>query len=146
MDRNLVKDVKNSASQYIVVPHVCTQVKLCRRGAAQNCAHFRKSTRTKDLLVNFGLDTALPAHARVSGVLQREFWKIQKFFEILPVSDWRRFALNQVDFLAQCACGKALCKFEQPTSPRTHFEKSRTLNNITFLKCSPRRPKGSVSN
>ena len=55
------------------------------------------------------------------------------------MGDWRLFALNQVDFLAQCACGKALCKFEQPTSLRTCFEKSWTLKNINFLKSSPRR-------
>ena len=73
-----------------------------------------------------------------------EFWKIQKFFEILPLSDWRLFALNQVDFLAQCACGKALCKFDQPTSLRTSFEKSWTLKNINFLKSSPRRAEGQI--
>ena len=70
-----------------------------------------------------------------------DFWKILKFSEILPVSNWRLFALNQDDFLAQCACGKALCKFEQPTSSRTCFEKSWTLSTINFLKCSPRRPR-----
>ena len=78
------------------------------------------------MLVNFGLDTAIPVHTRASGVLCN-FWKIQKFFEILPVGDWRLLAPNQVDFLAQRACGKALCKFEQPTSLRTCFEKSWTL-------------------
>ena len=67
------------------------------------------------------------------------FWKIQKFCEILPVGDWRLLAPNQVDFLAQCACGKARCKFEQPTSLRTCFEKSWTLKNINFLKSSPGR-------
>ena len=58
------------------------------------------------------------------------------------MSDWVFAAPNQVDFLAQRACGKALCKFELPTSPRTHFENSWTLNNINFLNSSPRRPRG----
>ena len=126
-----------------MVPHVCTWVKLCRRGAAQNCVHFRKPTCTLDLLVNFGLDTAIPVHTRASGELC-DFWKNQKFCEILPVGDWRLLALNQVNFLAQCACGKALCKFEQPTSLRTCFEKSWTLKNINFLKSSPRRAEGQI--
>ena len=73
-----------------------------------------------------------------------DFWKIQNFFEILPVSDRRLLALNQVDFLAQCACGKTLCKFEQPTSSGTCFEKSRTLNTIKILKCSPGRPRDQL--
>ena len=60
------------------------------------------------------------------------------------MGDWRLFALNQVDFLAQCACGKALCKFERPTSLRTCFEKSWTLKNINFLKSSPRRAEGQI--
>ena len=61
-----------------------------------------------------------------------DLWKIQKFFEILPVGDCRLFALNQIDFLAQCTCGKALCKFEQPTSLRTCFKKSWTLKKHQF--------------
>ena len=60
------------------------------------------------------------------------------------MGDWRLLAPNQVDFLAQCACGKALCKFEQPTSLRTSFEKSWTLKNINFLKSSPRRAQGQI--
>ena len=40
--------------------------------------------------------------------------------------------MNQVNFLAQCTCGKALCKFEQPTSLRTCFEKSWTLKKHQF--------------
>ena len=60
------------------------------------------------------------------------------------MGDWRPFALNQVNFLAQCACGKALCKFQQPTSLRTCFEKSWTLKNINFLKFSPRRAEGQI--
>ena len=72
------------------------------------------------------------------------FGKSKKFFEILPVGDWRLLAPNQVGFLAHRACGRALCKFEQPTSLRTCFEKSWTLRNINFLKSSPRRAEGQI--
>ena len=74
-------------------------------------------------------------------VLWCDFWKIQKFFEILPVGDCRLFALNQIDFLAQCACGKALCKFEQPTSLSKNLGRWK---NINFLKSSPRRAEGQI--
>ena len=33
------------------------------------------------MLVNFGLDTALPVHTRASGELLFDFWKIQKLCE-----------------------------------------------------------------
>ena len=76
---------------------------------------------------------ASSAHTSLLSVVVR-FLEIQKFFEILPVGDWRLFALNQVNFLAQCACGKALCKFEQPMSLTTCFEKSWTLKKHQFFQ------------
>ena len=95
-------------------------------------------------MVNFGLDTALPVHTRASGELLCDFWKIQKFCEIFLWVTGDFLPPNQVNFRAQCACGKALCKFEQPTSLRTCFEKSWTLRNINFLKSSPRRAEGQI--